>query len=113
MKNKVFALVLSFLLAVALIGCTSDDSDKQTNDTATDNATTQTDSARMRNTQTNRNRSNSSATRGRYFADGKGDVRDDRTDWLGDDVRRIADDVMDGSRRMSTKMGDAVKDMTK
>lgn len=121
MTNKLFALVLSLMLVVSLSACTSK-KDKVNDDTAND-TTTQTDTARMRTAQHN-TQTHSSANRGRYFADAKGDVRDDRTDWVGDDVRRAADDMVDGARRVADDMmngtrragdamGDTIRDMTK
>ena len=112
MKTRLFALVLSLALTVALAGCTSDNADK--NNTDSGNEVTQSDSARARGSMagTDRRSSVTSSGRGRYFADRKGDVRDDRTDWVGDDMRRAADDMMDRARDMGDKMGNAVEDMT-
>lgn len=120
MTKRLFALVLSLMLAVALTACTS--GDDKVNDGTADNTTTQNNTARTRTTQ-HSTHTNSSANRGRYFADAKGDVRDDRTDWVGDDVRRaaddmmdgarrVADDVMDGVRRVGDATGDTIRDMT-
>ena len=113
MKHKLFALVLSLLLTVALTACTAGKTDTQNGNGTVDNTMTQSSTARNRNVRSSTSdHSGSSAARGRYFADKRGDVRDDRTDWLGDDVRRATDDMMDSARNMGRKMGDTIEDMT-
>ena len=113
MKSRLFALVLSLALTVALTGCTSDkEPDKNTGN---GNEVSQSDSARARGSMAGSGKRGSvtSSSRGRYFADRKGDVRDDRTDWVGDDVRRAADDMMDSARNMGDKVGSAIEDTTR
>ena len=96
MNIRLFAPVLALVLT--LTGCTAKKPD-------TSPAQSRQDRARARTSVT-------ASDRGRYFADRKGHVREDRTDWMGDDVRRATDGMMDRARDMGDKVGNAIKDMT-
>ena len=95
MKRVFLTFVMAVLLATSLTACTT----RPTNGDTTGDAAAR-----------NRTRSGSVMDNdGHYYANDRGRVYDNGThnsNSMGDDVRRAADDVMDG-------MGDAVRDMTR
>ncbi len=56
--------------------------------------------------------SGSALSNGRYFADDSGDVRDGHHTTIGDDMRDMTGDMMDGVRRAGDSVGNAINDMT-
>ena len=125
MKRVFPALVLSLMMIAPLAACTARPAGNNANNgTGTNNNTgsSVTDNAagarsRMGTSGTGSNNSRttgkgSAFSNGRYFADDSGDVRDGNHTTIGDDMRDMAGDVMDGVRRAGDSVGNAINDMT-
>ena len=131
MKRVFPALVLSLMMIAPLAACTARPSGSGANNSAagtndgtgtnssagssvTDNAA----GSRSRmggtggDTGSSANGTGSAFSNGRYFADDSGDVRDGNHTTIGDDMRKMTDDVMDGVRRAGDSVGNAINDMT-
>lgn len=125
MKRVFPALVLSLMMIAPLAACTARPAGNNANNgTGTNNNTgsSVTDNAagarsRMGTSGTGSNNGSttgkgSAFSNGRYFADDSGDVRDGNHTTIGDDMRGMAGDVMDGVRRAGDSVGNAINDMT-
>lgn len=106
MDRTLLALALSLMLAVPLSACTADEADRSPADASGHSAGSPTTHGVTHTTQT------TDPGRGRYFADKKGNVRQDHTQGLDEDVRRVTDDVVDSARSMAHKAGRTLRDMT-
>lgn len=130
MKRVFPALVLSLMMIAPLAACTARPSGSgANNNTAGTNGSSVTDNAagsRSRMGTSNNGSgsggsgsmgsgsggSGSALSNGRYFADDSGDVRDGHHTTIGDDMRDMTGDMMDGVRRAGDSVGNAINDMT-
>ena len=120
MKRFFPAVVLSLMLTALLTACTArpaDTGSNHTNNTAGSAVTDSTANSRARTGTGNNNgagttKGNRAFSNGRYFADRSGDVRDGHDTTIGNDMRDMAGDMMDGVRRAGDTVGNALNDMT-
>lgn len=103
MKKTFLTFALAVMLTASLTACTTRPADTN-NATGNGNGSVTEDSTANSRARTGTNNGSTMRRDGQYYADDKGDVSGSN-DGIGNDIRRAADDVMDG-------VGNAVNDMT-
>jgi len=103
MKRVFLTFALTLMLTASLAACTTTPADTNTA-TGNGNGSVMEDNTANSRARSGTNNGSSMRRDGQYYADDKGDVSGNN-DGIGNDIRRAADDVMDG-------VGNAVNDMT-